>query len=107
MAEVDDGVALDVLDRVERCGMTMAEAGQPHNLTRSAVAGLLKRVRAAIALTEVRQDPAIHPRKPENCDGGMPERWWQAGLAERAPVRPRPAKVAKPIVAWSRFRRAF
>lgn len=94
MAEVDDAVVLDVLDRVERCGQTLAEAGKPHGLTRSAVAGLCKRVRDALAQIDRHQDPATQPRKPANCDGGMPARWWQDGLANRSAIPARPAKPA-------------
>lgn len=80
-----DAEILEVLDIVERQGQTMAEAGRVLGMTRSGVAGLLKRVRDDLAESEAApvlrgQVPAYWP---ENRDGGMPARWWEAGLAER------------------------
>lgn len=83
---VPDGVVLDVLDRVERKGQSMAAAGAPHGLSRSVVAGLLKRVRDDLATSEMAFVPRGHVLacKPRNRDGGMPVRWWEAGLDARA-----------------------
>lgn len=83
---VPDGVILDVLDRVEREGQSMAAAGGVHGLSRSSVAGLLKRVRDDLAKSEAAPLPRGQVRAywPENKDGGMPARWWQAGLDARA-----------------------
>jgi hypothetical protein len=85
-AEVPDGVVLDVLDRVERQGQSMALAGAAHQLSRSSVAGLLKRVRDGLATSEAKPVPRgqVLAYWPENKDGGMPARWWQAGLNARA-----------------------
>lgn len=82
---VPDGVVLDVLDCVERKGKTMAEAGLPHGLSRSAVAGLLKRVRDDLATSEAAPVPRgqVLAYWPENRNGGMPARWWQAALDAR------------------------
>lgn len=83
---IPDGVVLDVLDRVERKGQSMAAAGAPHGLSRSAVAGLLMRVRNDLATSEAAWLPRgqVLAYWPENKDGWMPARWWQAGLDARA-----------------------
>lgn len=76
---------LDVLDRIEADGQTMAEVAARYGVSRSAVAGLLKRIRddlkaADLAVLSVRDQRRWGTRpaqKPENRDGGMPARWWQ------------------------------
>jgi hypothetical protein len=82
-----DGVVLDVLDRVLGRGQSYAEAGAPHGMTRSAVGGMMKRVRDDADIAEGLPIPRGFKRAflPENMDGGMPARWWEAGLAARLP----------------------
>lgn len=82
---ISDGMALDILDRVERQGQTMSEAGTAHGLSRDSVAGLLRRVRDDLAASEAAPflpgtGAAV---KPDSRDGGMPVRWWEAGLRQR------------------------
>lgn len=81
-----DGMVLDILDRVERQGQSMAAVAKAYGLSRSSVAGLLKRVRDDLAESEALPAPRgqVLAYWPENKDGGMPARWWQAGLDARA-----------------------
>ena len=79
---------LEVLDMVERQGMTAAEVARVlGGVSRSAVLGVVSRVRLDLAASEDAgfapgQGPAV---RPENCDGGMPVRWWAAAGMSRRP----------------------
>lgn len=86
--EWTDAAMLDVLDRVERRGESMEVAGAAHGFSRSAVAGMLKRVRDDLARSEAAPLPrGAHPvNRPENMPGAMGARWWARGLARRGRV---------------------
>ena len=84
-----EGIVLDILDRVHREGETYEQAGAAHGLSRSAVAGLVKRVIDACAAEDAR--PLLPGERPvaksENCDGAMGARWWKPGLARQQQLR--------------------
>ena len=76
-----DEQLLDILDRAERQGQSMAaiEALQ------------LKRVRDDLAASEAAPVPRGQVRAywPENQDGALGPRWWEAGIAVRNARHPR------------------
>ena len=76
---------LDILDRCERQGQSMAEVAERYGMSRSAIAGVLKRVRDDLAVSETAPLPrgSVAAYWPENRDGGMPARWWEAGAVAR------------------------
>lgn len=80
-----DGELLTILDLIEREGMTLAAVGARFGASRSAMAGIVKRLRDELrASEEAAFPPGQGPaRRPENRDGGMPGQWWRAGLAAR------------------------
>jgi hypothetical protein len=82
---VDDRVMLGVVWLVEGQGWTLAKTAAHLRLTRSMVAGIVRRVR--IEADKAEAAPLKPGEKPasrtENLDGGMPERWWQDGLKAR------------------------
>jgi ParB-like chromosome segregation protein Spo0J len=82
---VDDRALLTMLWLVEGQGLTFAAAGQRLGTSRSAVAGALRRVRMDSEIAELKPVKPGEKRasRPENLDGGMPERWWQDGLKAR------------------------
>ena len=86
-----DEQLLDILDRAERQGQTMAEIGAHHAASRNAVAGILKRVRDDLAASEAAPVPRGQVRAywPENQDGALGPRWWEAGIAVRNARHPR------------------
>ena len=87
----DDGQLLDILDRTERLGESMAEVGERYGVSRGAVAGVLKRIRddLAKACAAPLRRGEVAAYWPENLDGGMAARWWDAGLRQRkAPRKP-------------------
>lgn len=47
--------------------------GKRYGVTKSAILGLMNRVRTDLRLTEHGPEVAV---RPENRDGGMPLRWW-------------------------------
>ncbi|MES2753801.1 MAG: hypothetical protein V4659_03975 [Pseudomonadota bacterium] len=79
----DDARTLDVLDRWDR-GDTAAAIGKALGVSRSAVLGVLQRVRVETDVSESVRDVSAPPAsRPENINGGMPARWWVAGLRVR------------------------
>ena len=62
-----DSEVLDVMHRATR-GDTYVSIGADYGVTRSAIAGMVMRIREA--------DLPCECTKPENRDGGMPARWW-------------------------------
>jgi hypothetical protein len=62
-----DAEVLDVMHRATR-GDTYVSIGADYGVTRSAIAGMVMRIREA--------DLPCECTKPENRDGGMPARWW-------------------------------
>ena len=82
MAKLSDRIMLEILDRHERLGLTLEIAGAPFRMTRSAVSGVVSRVRIDTNASD-RVQLAV---KPENRDGGMPEKWWTKGLVRQERV---------------------
>ena len=76
LTRADDLRLLEALDLRERLGMTFADVAMRmprrdgYRMSRGGVIGILSRV--------VRAHEAIPCNcvKPDNRDGGMPERWW-------------------------------
>ncbi|WP_026756688.1 hypothetical protein [Sediminimonas qiaohouensis] len=72
----DDLELLEILDMHEARGMSMREiakllsARQRRLVTRNSVLGRVHRVRKDMEKHQCRAT------RPENRDGGMPERWW-------------------------------
>ena len=62
-----DSEVLDVMHRATR-GDTYVSIGADYGVTRSAIAGMVMRIREA--------ELPCACTKPENRDGGMPARWW-------------------------------
>ena len=82
VAHWDDKVLLQILDRHERQGETYTDIAEAFGTTRSAVAGVIRRIRVDTDLAEC---APVEPGKvraidPANLDGGMPPLWWSAGL---------------------------
>jgi hypothetical protein len=101
--EWSDGDLLTALDMVDRQKLSMLEVGACFGVSRSAVAGLLKRVRDET--DKVERDPRrpgeTPPCRPENRDGGMPALWWRDGLAKQ--VRREKVSLAAPVPpGWPR-----
>jgi hypothetical protein len=71
-SRADDEQYLRIMHLIDAEGQTMASVAARTGMTRSSVAGRVKRIRD----TYQAQDFC---RKPENRDGGMPERWWANG----------------------------
>ncbi len=68
-SRLDDEVALQILHLRDTTDLTAEHIGRRVGKTRSAVLGIVKRIR----------DEPIAPcecLRPENRDGGMPPRWW-------------------------------
>lgn len=68
----DDLRDLEILHRRETLGMTAARAGYRLGKSKAAVIGFQHRVTSACA------DHSCACAKPENMDGGMPAKWWEA-----------------------------
>lgn len=79
----DDELSLSVLDLYENHGLSaaaIAKAIRPmvgRHVSRNAVIGLIHRISCDLVATP---DTA---KRPQNRDGGMPPRWWEAGIRER------------------------
>lgn len=74
-----DEMMLRVLDATERQGQSAAEIGRAMGCSRSAVLGLLKRLRDDLAASEAApfapgQGPAV---RPGNRDGDLGPLWWK------------------------------
>jgi len=75
-AKWSDREILEVMDAVDRQGLTpRVVAGAlsrtlGRKVTRDAVLGLVHRISRAHEAT------TCACSRPENCDGGMPKRWW-------------------------------
>jgi hypothetical protein len=85
-----DADILAVLDRRaagESCTAIAARSG----VSRSAILGLVYRVNLDADRAESAPPPVgqTRPVKPENCDGGMPARWWVAGLRKQTEIENR------------------
>ena len=81
--QFSDGMLLDIIDRFERLGESYGVIAKAYGTTRSSVAGLVKRIRDQLNDSERAPLLAGETRamRPENRNGGMPELWWEAGLA--------------------------
>ena len=73
--EWTDAMILQALDMHERQGPAADLVGQRFGVSRSAVLGLIKRIRDA--------DVPCGCVRPENRDGGMPARWWDVPAQHR------------------------
>jgi hypothetical protein len=69
-----DAELLRVLHLNEVDGLSCVQIAQRFGVTRNAIVGITNRIRADMRKVP---DRAV---KPENRDGGMPARWWAAGL---------------------------
>lgn len=73
----DDEMCLRALHAVDVEGVSRAVVARRMGVSRSAVIGILHRINAET-------DAVLEKcKKPENRDGGMPDKWWQAGLRRR------------------------
>lgn len=90
--EMPDRALLDILDRVDN-GQTFGEIGRFYGTTKSAISGIMFRIRRDMADADASPRPrgVAAPQRVENCDGGMPARWWEAGLRARLPARLAPS----------------
>ncbi|MDG3089202.1 hypothetical protein P7F88_25400 [Vibrio hannami] len=66
-----DEMLLEAMHLTDNEGLTTAQAGEAIGVSKNTIIGVRNRINAEIAL-----NPCLC-RKPENIDGGMPERWWQ------------------------------
>lgn len=83
--DFSDAQVLDMLDLVA-AGNSRAAVADVYGLSKNTVVGLLFRVgRDADRAESTPPPPAGQSRavKPENCDGGMPARWWVPGLRKQ------------------------
>ena len=71
---------LDILDMTDRLGVSATDVGRFFGRGRNAILGLIHRIH----VDERKFDAAQIATKPENRNGGMPARWWEAGLSKRA-----------------------
>lgn len=69
-SRADDLELLNILDLHERQGLTAAQVAERMGGSRSSILGKVHRVRCDADATP------CHAARPENQDGGMPERWW-------------------------------
>jgi hypothetical protein len=83
LPDMSDGDVLDILDLFEGQGLSMGEIGERYGRSRGAIAGLIKRVRDDLAASESGLDTGAPATKPENRDGALGRRWWEAGLRRR------------------------
>lgn len=76
-----DAEILAVLER-RAAGETCTAIAARSGVSRSAILGLVYRVNLDTDRAESAPPPVgqSRPVKPENCDGGMPARWWEPGL---------------------------
>jgi hypothetical protein len=81
-----DGDILDILDRIERQGQTMAGAAARYGVSRNVIAGVVFRVKKDLEISEAAPIPRgqVRAYRPDNQDGAMGPRWWEAGLRARA-----------------------
>ena len=93
-----DGELLEMLDlsvRQKKAGAEIAEILSRQFLTgrnRSSVCGAIFRMKADnFAVPDI-------CTVPEHCDGGMPVRWWEAGLAKQAALAVKPVVPTQPIM---------
>ena len=68
-----DEDVLQMFDLHEGEGLTATQIGSRLRMSRSAVLGILKRVRDDLAESERGSDV----RRPENMDGAMGRGWWR------------------------------
>ena len=72
--KLTDRQMLDILDLIDGQGESMARVAERYDVSRSVIAGLLKRVRDDLAMSEAA--PGRRARRPENQDGALGRRWW-------------------------------
>ena len=72
-----DRQVLEVLDLMQRQGLTAREIGARFNPSRSAILGVVHRIEKDLSAV-----PDLATR-PENQDGSMPARWWDCPAQRR------------------------
>ncbi len=77
LAPWTDREMLEALDLIERQGLSAARVAQRMGGSRSAVCGLMFRIKTDLAKVS---DVAV---RPANQDGGMPARWWDCAKQGR------------------------
>ena len=65
----EDIADLKILHCVDVLGLTYAQTAERFRCSRAKVAGFCQRIKQI--------DEPCACEKPENQDGGMPDRWWQ------------------------------
>lgn len=68
---------LDVLDLMDRHGMTAQQVAPRFGKSRNAIIGVHYRILADLEASEV----GATAMKPENRNGGMPAYWWRKRVA--------------------------
>lgn len=68
---------LEILDLMDRHGMTALQVAPRYGKTRNAIIGLRHRILTDLEASEV----GAAAMKPENRDGGMPADWWRKRVA--------------------------
>ena len=95
MSWSDDDI-LEVMDQVERRHLSASVVATHFATSRSAICGLVKRIRDDIAEEDKRRNRPADldtdgrpPQRPANLDGGMPSRWWDRGAPAAVVTRNR------------------
>ena len=83
--KTSDAVLLDMLELVA-AGNSRSEIADIYGRSRNSVIGILSRIALDTDSAEAALPPAGQALavKPENRDGGLPARWWVAGLRKQA-----------------------
>lgn len=72
-SDLTDMQILDIMDLMDRCGLSGAQVAARYGRSRGSILGLRYRILRDLELSE--RGPTA--RQPENRDGGMPPRWWR------------------------------
>ena len=85
-----DAQLLGMLD-LAQVGWSRAAIAGRYGLRTNQVIGLLHRINRDADKLDAAPPPAGQTAavKPENCDGGMPARWWVAGLRKQTEIENR------------------
>lgn len=73
-----DAQMLDVLDLIDEFGWPASRVAERYGVSRNSIIGLRHRILSD--LKESERAPGPEAAQPENCDGGMVQGWWRAGL---------------------------
>ena len=93
--KASDADLLAILD-MRAAGMSCAAIAARVGKGKNQIVGITHRITADIDLAESAVFPVGQRRaqKPENRDGGMPARWWVAGLAKQNELARQKRRVA-------------